>query len=99
MIEIARFLVVSDEWLPREWMPGVATSVVVVLAVIAALAAILFISSLISILASPRYTGGGKLLWIIGIRLSDRRSARVVARRPQRSDSHRSLVTAAARLS
>ncbi|RAZ31828.1 hypothetical protein DO944_10685 [Microbacterium sp. SMR1] len=48
-------------------MPGVATSVVVVLAVIAALAAILFISSLISILASPRYTGGGKLLWIIGI--------------------------------
>ncbi len=67
MIETARFLVVSDEWLPREWMPGVATSVVVVLAVIAALAAILFISSLISILASPRYTGGGKLLWIIGI--------------------------------
>ncbi|MCZ4067909.1 PLDc N-terminal domain-containing protein [Microbacterium sp. H37-C3] len=67
MIETARFLVISDEWLPREWMPGVATSVVVVLAVIAALAAILFISSLISILASPRYTGGGKLLWIIGI--------------------------------
>lgn len=67
MIETARFLVVSDEWLPREWMPGVATSVVVVFAVVAALAAILFISSLISILASPRYTGGGKLLWIIGI--------------------------------
>ncbi|MGZ0069411.1 PLDc N-terminal domain-containing protein [Microbacterium sp. Yaish 1] len=67
MIETARFLVVSDDWLPRDWMPGVATSVVVVLAVVAALAAILFISSLISILASPRYTGGGKLLWIVGI--------------------------------
>jgi hypothetical protein len=67
MIDTARFLVVSDEWLPREWMPGVATSVVVVFAVVAALAAVLFISSLISILASPRYTGGGKLLWIIGI--------------------------------
>ncbi|MGU3358122.1 PLDc N-terminal domain-containing protein [Microbacterium sp. M4A5_1d] len=71
MIETARFLVVSDEWLPREWMPGVTTSVAVVSAVVAAVlaavVAILFISSLISILASPRYTGGGKLLWIIGI--------------------------------
>ena len=66
MIETARFLVVSDEWLPREWMPGVTTSVAVVSAVVAAVVAILFISSLISILASPRYTGGGKLLWIIG---------------------------------
>ncbi|MFK4115263.1 PLDc N-terminal domain-containing protein [Microbacterium sp. NPDC006705] len=67
MIETARFLVVSDEWLPREWMPGVTTSVAVVSAVVAAVVAILFISSLISILAAPRYTGGGKLLWIIGI--------------------------------
>ena len=67
MIETARFLVVSDEWLPREWMPGVTTSVAVVSAVVAAVVAILFVSSLISILASPRYTGGGKLLWIIGI--------------------------------
>lgn len=67
MIETARILVVSDDWLPRDWMPGVTASVFVVFAVVAVVAAILFVSSLISILASSRYTGGGKLLWIIGI--------------------------------
>lgn len=34
---------------------------------VALLAVVLFITSLISILASPRYTGGAKILWIIGV--------------------------------
>ncbi|MEH3088836.1 MAG: PLDc N-terminal domain-containing protein [Microbacterium arborescens] len=68
MIDTASLLVTSDGWLTGDVLPGVAASAVAIVAlVLGALAVLLFVSSLISILLSARYTGGGKLLWIIGI--------------------------------